>query len=50
MNVNELVERREAVKEPLRVDKLLSHCIFPVESQVLIHMIASTCMRLFDER
>ena len=49
MNVEEL-------KEPLRVDKLLTLFIFPVESRILVHAIASactrtkSCMRLFGER
>ena len=45
MNVGEFVEQRDAVQETPRVDKLLTLCIFPVESQILVHVItsASTC-------
>ena len=54
MNVGEFVGRREAIKEPLGVDKLLILCIFPIESRVLSHVIvrarARGCSRLFGER
>ena len=42
MNVDEFVEQRKAVQEPPGVDKLLTLCIFPVESLRLTHVIAST--------
>ena len=43
VNVSKFVERREAVKEQLRVDKLLTSCIFTVESQVHACARTSTC-------
>ena len=50
MNVGEFVEQREAVQEPPRVDKLLTLCIFPVESEVLAHMIMSASIPHADAR
>ena len=37
MNVRECVERREGVQELPGVDKLLTLCIFSVESRILAH-------------
>ena len=34
MNISKFVERRDAVKEQLGLDKLLTSCIFAVESRV----------------
>ncbi len=46
MNIGEFVERRKAVKESLRLDKLLTLCIFGVESRILADAIASAARAL----